>query len=405
MKNGVNKMKKHAIRNVLLSLVLCLSILLTSCNIGSIIDSFGSIGNSNTENSNTNSGNDDTNENGTTENNENLNNGTPNGGNNVGEENKGSSDGEEESKMWVYSTDRNGVTVRDLKIKTKKGGEAVTIIQISDIHFNYCNEQDFEEANPAIMSTYEYRTWLKDGKSLNNALKCLEYAEDADQLVITGDTLDYLSYGALEMAKENIFDVYPDAFVALGDHEVERQMEGKVEDTSTLESRYELLEQYWPHDLFYSSVVLEDKVMIIQMDNSSANGFLDCQVEPFKRDMQLARENDYTVLLFFHTNLRTNNYAYRYAKSTFAGASSGTSPVNLMENGVGRSRSSASAIIYDIIVNNADVIGACFCGHMHSDYYTEIVAKNADGTDALIPQYILVGASYTKGHVLRITVE
>ena len=112
-------MRKKVIQNVLLSLVLCLSILLTSCNTGNINDSFGSIGNSNTENSNTNGGNDDTNENGSTENNENSNNGTPNGGNNVGEENKGSSDGEEESKMWVYSTDRNGVTVRDLKIKTK----------------------------------------------------------------------------------------------------------------------------------------------------------------------------------------------------------------------------------------------------------------------------------------------
>lgn len=61
--------------------------------------------------------------------------------------------------------------------------------------------------------------------------------------------------------------------------------------------------------------------------------------------------------------------------------------------------------VYNLIVNNADVIKGAFCGHLHSDYYTEIIAKNSDGTDAVIPQYILTGTPYDKGHVMWITVK
>ena len=61
--------------------------------------------------------------------------------------------------------------------------------------------------------------------------------------------------------------------------------------------------------------------------------------------------------------------------------------------------------VYNLIVNNADVIKGVFAGHCHSDMYNEIVAKNSDGTAAVIPQYITTSNAYDGGHAMRIFVD
>lgn len=42
----------------------------------------------------------------------------------------------------------------------------------------------------------------KGGEPVPNAVSCLEMASAADQMVITGDVLDYLSLGAMELMQE-----------------------------------------------------------------------------------------------------------------------------------------------------------------------------------------------------------
>lgn len=309
--------------------------------------------------------------------------------------------------MWEYSEDAAGVVIRDLTVNTKKGGEPLNILQITDLHFNYCNKQDFDEANPVVMSTYQHRTWLANGKSVANTLRCLEYAKGIDQLVVTGDIMDYLSWGCIELTKTHLFDKYPGIMACLGNHEPVRQMQGTVEDPTTLESRLDILQQNWPHDIYYYSKILDERVMLIQMDNGSTGEFWESQVEPFRADLALAREKGYTVLLFYHIPISTGNYrdykveAIRIGDknaSTFDFYTSGTRIV-------GKNSKGASKQIYDLIVNNGDIIAGAFCGHKHNDYYTEILAKGADGSDAVIPQYVLLGVPYGKGHVLRITVK
>ena len=57
---------------------------------------------------------------------------------------------------------------------------------------------------------------------------------------------------------------------------------------------------------------------------------------------------------------------------------------------------------------NPDVVKGYFCGHWHCDYYTEIWSKNADGTDnpdVVIPQYVMTGSAYDKGHAIKITIK
>ena len=315
--------------------------------------------------------------------------------------------------QWTYKTDANGVVVRELTIKAKKSGTPLEIVQLTDIHFNYCNEEDLKDA--VLKSTYENRKWLridpaknKNG-SLTNALRCLEYAEGADQLVVTGDIYDYLSQGVIELAKEHIFDRFPNVIACAGNHEAIRQMQGTVEDTTSWEYRMELLKNSWPHDVDYYSKVLDERVMLIQMNNASDSTlkygcFWDHQLEKLQKDLELAREKDYTVLLFYHIPLATGDPAYFETTALLVGDTNNTT-VNFYTGGIGNHSQGTSKAVYNLIANNADIIAGAFCGHKHCDFYTEIKAKNADGSAAVIPQYVLNGVAYGKGHVLKITVE
>ncbi len=305
-----------------------------------------------------------------------------------------------------YQLGQGGVSVREVTIETgDENAEPLEIFQVSDIHFNYCNDRDFEEANPSIMATYAGRQHLKNGAAVPNAVRTLEYASQGDFMVITGDVLDYMSWGAFELMQKYIWDPYPNAMVALGNHEMTRRCQDNppTPDPTSLESRYEILQDNWYHDVYYSSTVLDDRVMIIQLDNGSMK-FWESQIEPFEKDLELAREKGYTVLLFYHVPICTYN---PNEKDLYPIRRNDTKNWNFYDNAeIGYpGTTGATKTVYDMIVNNADVIKATFAGHYHSDYNTEIYAKTPDGKDAIIPQYILTGAFYDGGHALKITVK
>ena len=310
------------------------------------------------------------------------------------------------STDFMYSLGENGVSVREVLIETNsENKEAVEIFQLTDLHFNYCNDEDFEEANPSILASYAGRQWLKDGASVPNAVAALEYASQGDATVITGDVIDFMSRGAVELTNKYIWDPYPNTLITFGNHDFERRCQDTppTPDPTTYKSRYDYLQENWNHDVYYTSRVIKDKVMLIQLENGTTK-FWDSQIEPLRRDIALARQNGYTVLIFYHIPLSTKNSEETNLlpirrNDTFA--------YNFCDNGVGNARTTDNATlsVYDIITNNADIIKGTFCGHLHSDYKTEIIAKNSDGTDAVIPQWILTGNPYDGGHVLKITVK
>ena len=298
-----------------------------------------------------------------------------------------------------------GIVIGEITIETgKENVEPLEIYQISDLHFNYCNDQDFEEANPSIMATYNGRAWNKNGSSVPNAVRALEYASQGDFMVATGDVLDYMSWGAIELTKKYIWDTYPTAWITLGNHEPTRRCQDNpvTPDPTSLESRYEILQDNWDHNIYYTSTVLDDRLMLIQLDNASSC-FWENQIEPFKADLALARENGYDVLLFYHIPLCTGN-----PKDT------NVYPImrrdgynyNFYNDYIGKNGTSgASKTVYDLIVNNGDIIKGTFCGHKHSWYYTEILAKTADGKDTVIPQFIISGTPYDGGHAFKINIK
>lgn len=285
---------------------------------------------------------------------------------------------ESDPRTWVYTLGKNGVRVREVTFDSGKGGEPAEIVQISDIHFNTVNVQDMIEDNPSLMATYVQRFGSFPG-SKDNLNRCMEYAGYFDQIVITGDAIDYLSYGNLELLQQRVWDRAPTALVALGNHDAVRCMglPNDVADPTTLESRYAILQGAWKHNIFYTSRVVKNKAMVIQLDNGFGQ-FRHEQIAQLEADLATAREKHYVVLLFYHVPLATNGVA---------------------------TGSEDNRKVYELITNNADVIRGAFCGHEHVNQYGEIKAKTKSGQNAVIPQYVLETVASYAGAVLKITVK
>ncbi len=277
-----------------------------------------------------------------------------------------------DKNTWSYLLGISGLCVREAVIDAGLGGEPVEIAHITDIHFNKLNDRDFAENNPSVMSTYEQRVHLANGASCANAERCMKFGSFFDQTVITGDTLDYLTWGALEMMEEVIWKPYPETLIALGNHEPVRIMglANDVSDPTTLASRYQILQDNWKHDIYYTSKVIKDKVMVIQMDNSQ-NRFYDHQVPKLQADLDTARQKGYAVLLFMHIPLKAG----------------------------------ATGQVPDLIFNNADVVRGIFTGHTHNLAYHTLPAKTPSGAAQPIPQYVGAAAFLGRGNVTWIQVK
>lgn len=312
---------------------------------------------------------------------------------------------------WHYGI-WNGVKTREVTIDSGKGGDPVTVIQLTDLHLAAMTDADLE--NPTLLSTWRFREWGANGKFAPSATRSLDYADsqNPDQIVITGDATDYLSEGSLALLKETVWDRYRDAdgkvsrvLIALGNHERVQKMQGRVDETLSEETREQMVADAWEHDILYTSRILKEKVMVIQMDNGTGT-FRDEQVPLLRADLALAREKGYTVLLFFHEPISTGNPKDRDVQASYVGTGSADSANFYTGSTVANPFSSGTnGEIYQLIVNSADVVGGVFCGHLHADFYTEIQAKTPDGQAKVIPQYVLTGTAYDGGHALKITVR
>lgn len=321
--------------------------------------------------------------------------------------------GEKEGHLYYEAS--HGTLVHDVVIDAGIGDE-VLIGHISDIHYNLCNKQDFLEADPVTMSTLWHRLWLAGGKSVQLGRCCFDLLDDVDQMVFNGDTMDYLSHGCMELMQMEVWDRFPDAIATVGGHELSRRMQGKVADPMTYAERFAIIKNFWKHDAYYVSRLLKNKVLVVGLCNDlwTLNEY---QRECLKRDIATARENGYIMLLFMHEPICTRNPAHTCINTDspevlLLGDASGF-PKDLCSGNtrgnpiVGCDRcDEVTNDVYREIVNNADIIRGVFAGHYHSEMYVEILAKNGDGTPAIIPQYVKTASAYGEsGGMMRILVK
>lgn len=318
----------------------------------------------------------------------------------------------EKPETYIYKLADSGMMIREVMVDSGLGGEPVEIVQLSDTHINYMNVDDFKEGNPTLISTYENRTWLKDASSVPTIRKVLDYASSADQIVITGDVIDYLSRGAVDLMWKEIWNFFPQAILANGNHDTYQKL-GTVGDTLNFNTRYNWISGAWKHNFDYYSTVVKNKAMVIQLNNGQSR-FEQTQIEPLKKDLALARAKGYPVFIFCHIPLYTANpnesdvcwiryddWSQSSQHVDFHTNSSG----NLVGRPSDKGTNSATEIVYNLITNNGDIVKGVFNGHYHNDYYTEIIAKTASGADTVIPQYTMTASIYEDGRALKIIVK
>ena len=312
----------------------------------------------------------------------------------------------DEPNTCLFKDVDSGIIYRRVYIDSITGGEEADVMQITDTHLNHINIKDFEEKNPSVLSTLEYRRGFRGESTFDNLEKIMKLAPLFDKLIVTGDVIDYLTWGALELTEKYIYDQCPDALLAVGGHDITRVMQGRVADSDSLKSRYDVLKTIWRNDLYYHSEVLADKAMLVVLNNGEGK-YYGFQIEKLKNDIQKAKKQNLVILLFQHEPLCTKNPKETDVTPLWEGdADAGR---NFYEDYLGKEDDgSDTAKMYRLITENADVIRGIFCGHAHNEFYTEIVASYVqDGIvkQTIIPQHVLQGVPYEEGHMLIITIR
>lgn len=312
-----------------------------------------------------------------------------------------------DKKTWIYQLGTDGVMVRETELDFGLGGDPVELVQISDMHICLINARDEAENNPTVISSSKNSFWKWKGESIPNVRKAMEYASHFDdQTIITGDSITFLSWGALEKLQAEVWDKDPSTLITLGNHEIVMKNLGKVEETTTLDSRYNMLAEQWRHNVYYTSRIIDNKVMVVQMDNSPSR-YWDGQAERLSADIDYARANGLKILIFQHVPVSTGNPDHT-AVDAIRVNDTGSATLNFYSNqahAILPTKDAATAEVYDVITKNADVIKGIFCGHQHCDSYVEVNATTKDGEETVIPQYILTANAYENGHVMKITVK
>ena len=70
----------------------------------------------------------------------------------------------EDERTCIHRFRDSGVFFRNFTLDSKKGGEPVEILQITDIHFNYCNENDLKDEE--LADTFAHRKWNANAASV-----------------------------------------------------------------------------------------------------------------------------------------------------------------------------------------------------------------------------------------------
>ncbi len=320
---------------------------------------------------------------------------------------------------------KNGLVIREVEydLSGETDRKPVEIVQFNDTHFNSLNDADWEKHSSCILATYKGRSWQRNGTSLENANRLVEYASLFDRAVITGDILDYRSNGCFEMAKKLLFDRLPNGIFTFGNHETTVHMQEidhicDPDTEDTLAAAHAALAGVWPNDTKYTSEIVKnadgiEMVMIVTADNG-AHAFVHPEIrDGLTRDIAVAREKNIPILLFEHCPISTrggledDRYTWFYTPGDVGGFSDGYKNLGKGEAG-SRPGNDAYALdneIYSLIVNNADVIRGIFCADWHNYLYTEVKGADPDGNEIMIPQYISNASVYKTGCATKITIK
>ncbi len=312
-----------------------------------------------------------------------------------------------------------GMNIRDVVIDTGIEGMTETdIFFVSDPHFNYISRKDITNGLETTLSSYRGRSWARDGWTISPSVNAVNFGASFDHMVMGGDAVDYISYGGLDVTSRVFTQraVNDNITMVTGNHEVEElsQADMTLSNILSVEQRHKFCQPGWANDVYYSSRIINEKVMVIGLDNSRVI-YWNSQLEPLTRDLQYARENGLAVLIFQHIPMLTMNpeeTAYKFGNTHITdyfgteenGKATDTVNMSTKSGYVGLKTDEATQEVCTLIRQNADIIKGVFHGHEHCNMYTEIVGLDANGnpTDARIPQHGIAGIHYNAAMAIKI---
>lgn len=301
-----------------------------------------------------------------------------------------------DSNYDVYRLKSTRQVICDVNIDAGLGCEPIIIGAVADLHFNLCNSAD--RADEELSYTEQCRLWQANGKSVVPAAKALEAADFLDAAVICGDILDYLSSGAMDLVRMHITKKYPEIMMALGGHDLTKQMQTKRPDLLSLDERSDIVSRVWPHDLHYYSRTVKDRVVCVVLDNSMST-YLECQIDKLRADIEAARAEGKIIIVFQHEPIVTRDPENSFVLANIAN-SGAIAEVDFCNPGIvgGANRTNeATEAVYSLITENADVVRAVVAGHWHSQFSSKIKAsykKDGDVVPTYIPEYVISGNPY-----------
>ena len=312
---------------------------------------------------------------------------------------------------YLYKLDENGLIIHRVYVDAGMDEEK-NILLISDIHLSNWNLKDFEEKNPIILETIDKRrSTFKREDAFLNIERIMNYAGLFDKVIVAGDSIDYLTWGALDYVQRYIYNKRPDALVLLGNHDTKRAIGHCMHDPSSLSSREEMIKTVIKTDLYYHSEVIGNKVLIVGLNNGTAS-YTPYQYEKLLTDIEMARENGLSMLVFQHQPICTYNEDEKRVEPIYMSSPSAyRNGFNFCDNRdrAGSPASSEETMrVYRLITENADIVKGVFCGHWHNEAYTQIVGsymQNGEKVTKMIPQYVNDAVSYDNGHMMIITLR
>ena len=184
--------------------------------------------------------------------------------------------------------------------------------------------------------------------------------------------------------------------------------EGKIESIEQAEQYNDI---YLAHNLVKDSKGNDKALLLLMDDQNYTYQFSEFHFERLEFYFSYAKENKIPILIFQHAPLCTGNATEIISpydvivNGNGVGSNWGLSgSTALPGHGYYNTRHPMTNRVYNLITNNADIVKGVFTGHEHNNIYTEIVAKNSDGTDAIIPQYTIAG-NYFYSNINLITVK
>ena len=328
---------------------------------------------------------------------------------------------------------QNGVYVREVSINSgKKLSSPITIAAFSDLHFNHINMRDIEEGRETILSTYRGRLWNKNGNTVGYTNTTINLAKYHDKAIVVGDIMDYLSWGCADVMQRALIDKFTKnkLTMVLGNHEQTEILQadmGGLSNTLTDKEIDEWLYKYWINDMYYSSEIMKDSsgadgVMIVTMMNGW-DVYYESQRIALEADIATARAKNIPILIFEHNPISTRNpnestYPIIPDRTKFGTEENHSKYLdfknNYAGNASGNKGSDATTLsVYNLIVQNYDIIKGVFHAHEHVHTYTEIMAQDKNGNFIpdgnggyiTIPQYGMFAVAESGGAMISVTVN